>query len=174
MDFKFVLEAVWLFLPMSVANQCPGLVNKFNLPYNYPVSERWLGTNKTWAAYYGAAIGSMAVVYLQGWFPGVNQYIGLFDYQRQDSWLIGVVVGLGAVAGDHLKSFFKRWLGIEPGKPWRPFDQIDYVIGSVLFSIPLIGWIGWPRLTVIIIMALLIHLPGNYLGKRLGLRKVIW
>ena len=34
MDFKFVLEAVWIFLPMSVANQMPGLTAKFNLPYN--------------------------------------------------------------------------------------------------------------------------------------------
>lgn len=170
-DSKFILEALWFFLPMSVANQMPGLVNKFNLPYNYPVSERWLGSNKTWAAYYGGMAGAIAIIYLQSLFPRINASIGLFDYQRQDVWIIGMLIGFGAVAGDHVKSFFKRRKGIESGEPWPIFDTIDYVIGSILFSLPLIGWLGWQRVLGMITIALLIHVPGNYLGLRLGLRK---
>jgi CDP-2,3-bis-(O-geranylgeranyl)-sn-glycerol synthase len=50
-------------------------------------------------------------------------------------WLsLGFLLGLGAMAGDAAKSFFKRRLGIAPGHPWIPFDQIDFQIGALLLA----------------------------------------
>jgi hypothetical protein len=32
---------------------------------------------------------------------------------------------------DSVKSFVKRRVGIAPGAPWIPFDQLDFVIGAL-------------------------------------------
>jgi CDP-2,3-bis-(O-geranylgeranyl)-sn-glycerol synthase len=41
-------------------------------------------------------------------------------------------MGFGALTGDLLKSFIKRRLSILPGKPFLVFDQIDWIIGSLI------------------------------------------
>jgi TolB-like protein len=48
-------------------------------------------------------------------------------------WVLGQQAGVGAMAGDSAKSFVKRRLRIPPGRPWLPFDQVDFVMSS-LFS----------------------------------------
>lgn len=171
---SFIPEALWFFLPAFAANQCPRLAAQLNLPGNFPVSRRWLGSNKTWAAYYAAAIGSLLTIYFQKLFPGVNASIGLFDYSRSDFWAIGFLFGIGAVAGDHVKSFVKRRLGIPSGERWWPFDVLDFVAGGLIATLPAVGWIGWKRVAVIVLAWLVVHPIGNKIGYRLGLRKTPW
>ena len=168
----FIIEALWFFLPAFVANQLPGLAAKFNLPGNMPVSVRWLGTNKTWAAYYTAGLAGVVTIYLQRQFPIPHVQI-LVDYHRHELWLVGLLFGLGAVLGDHIESFFKRRMGIKPGESWWPFDQLDYVAGSLISTAPLVEWIGWLRLTAIFVTVLLLAWPVNYIGYKLKIRKVI-
>lgn len=171
----FIIESMWFFLPILAANQCPGLAAYFNLPFSHtPILRRWLGENKTIAAYYVAPIGSTATIYLQQQCGGWSKLIGLFDYNHGDLWLIGISLGIGAVLGDHIKSFIKRRAGIPPGDRWWPFDQLDFVFGGVLLALPLVGWIGWDRLLVICLFVLLIHPIGNRIGYYLGLRRVPW
>ena len=40
----------------------------------------------------------------------------------------------GALIGDIIESFFKRRVGIERGKNWIPFDQLDFILGVLFFS----------------------------------------
>jgi len=62
--------------------------------------------------------------------------ISLVDYSN---WLLfGFLMGFGALLGDMTKSFFKRRLGYAPGKPFIPFDQLDFVVGALLFTYPLV------------------------------------
>ncbi len=42
------------------------------------------------------------------------------------------MLGMGALAGDAVKSFFKRQIGAKPGNMWPPFDQIDFVVGATV------------------------------------------
>jgi CDP-2,3-bis-(O-geranylgeranyl)-sn-glycerol synthase len=70
----------------------------------------------------------------------VNNYelfskLVLFDQSQRALWL-GFLLGFGAIFGDMIKSFFKRQIGIQPGKPWIPFDQIDWIVGSILIAAP--------------------------------------
>ncbi|MFA6100517.1 MAG: CDP-archaeol synthase, partial [Patescibacteria group bacterium] len=55
----------------------------------------------------------------------------------QGNLIIGVVMGLGALWGDAMKSFIKRQLNIASGARWSPWDQIDFVIGASIFTYPL-------------------------------------
>lgn len=142
-----------------------------NVPGNSPISKHWLGANKTWASYYAGPMGAMLAILIQRQFDGVNAAVGLFDYRSRRAWLVGLALGLGAVIGDHTKSFLKRRIGIPPGGPWWPYDQLDFVAGSLVAVLPIVGWIGWGRTAVIAAFVLAIHPLGNRISHRIGLRK---
>jgi CDP-2,3-bis-(O-geranylgeranyl)-sn-glycerol synthase len=172
---KEILETLWFFLPILVANQCPGFAVRLNMPgANVPVSSKWLGEHKTWAAYYAGPFGALCTLLIQYQLILIApSMFGLFKY-RTNLCFAGLFLGLGAILGDHIKSFFKRRLGKSPGTAWWPFDQLDFVIGGIIFAIPVVGWIGWERTLIICSFVLIIHPIGNRIGYKLGLREVPW
>jgi len=175
MDFSLLLcSALWFFLPALVANQSPGFARKLGLRWSRtPVWERRLGPGKTWGAYYAGPLGAFATLYIQQRFPGINAAIGLFDYDR-DIFIAAAALGFGAVLGDHVKSLFKRRRNIAPGARWWPWDQTDFVFGSIAISALTFVWIGWLNTMIIIVFVVCIHPIGNRIGYELGLRDVPW
>jgi CDP-2,3-bis-(O-geranylgeranyl)-sn-glycerol synthase len=51
--------------------------------------------------------------------------------------LFGFLLSLGALFGDLFGAFLKRRMGFAPGELLPVVDQIDFIIGAILFSIPL-------------------------------------
>src|SRR3989344_8058057 len=150
MDFLVLVgSSLWFFLPALFANQCPGFARKLNLLWSKaPVWESGLGPGKTWGAYYVGPLGALFILYVQRQFPTVNTELGLFNYD-QALLLPSISLGLGAILGDHVKSFIKRQLEIPPGTKWLP-DRIDFAIGAIIGAIPILGWIGWQRSAIIL------------------------
>lgn len=60
--------------------------------------------------------------------------ISLIDYNNI-SLFFGCFQGLGALGGDAIKSFIKRQVNIKPGISWFPWDQIDWIIGTLAISL---------------------------------------
>ena len=171
---RFIAESLWFFLPALVGNQFPGfavwIMARCNrLHWNVPVNERWLGENKTWQAYPAAILGSVITMYLQRKWD----VTGLIDYNRPDLWFIGILFGIGIIAGDHIKSLFKRQVArIPPGERWWPYDQLDFVVGGLLAVSLALGGRVWVTAIVLIPIVLLFNPIVNGIGYRLGLRKV--
>ena len=95
--------------------------------------------------------------------------ISLIDYSQYGA-LFGFLLGSGAIFGDLAKSFFKRRLNIPPSKSWIPFDQLDWVLGALLFSFVL--YIpSWQIVLTIIFLGLILHPLMNYLGFLLKLKE---
>lgn len=128
---QIILETFWLFVPAGVANTVPVLAGKFGwLPaLASPIHEPLLGKNKTWRGLLlGVLFGSMT---------GIIQYYlyPTFPYPTPRSALmIGAALGFGALAGDAIKSFFKRRRNIAPGQSWPLLDQIDFIVGAVIMA----------------------------------------
>ena len=121
------------------------------------------------------AAGAIATIYAQRCAHGLSAEIGIFDYGRNDLWLVGSAFGIGAVAGDHFESFIKRRLGKPPGERWWPFDQCDFLIGAAFLTWPLVPWMGSARLlTLLLFVACVYHPLGNWLGYKLRLRSTPW
>jgi CDP-2,3-bis-(O-geranylgeranyl)-sn-glycerol synthase len=84
----------------------------------------------------------------------------------------GLVVGIaGAILGDAVKSFFKRRVGIPPGKPWIGPDEVDFYLGATAvaaFLVPL------PLLPLLLSMPVVIagHFVSNLVAWALGLKDV--
>lgn len=170
---RYVIETVWFFLPAFFANQCPGFAKALRLPATVPVSERWLGKNKTWSAYYAAMLGATAVTLLQDTLGrNVQAEYGIVHFGSLWSVVVfGMLCGLGAVLGDHTESFVKRQMGKPPGHSWWPWDQINFALGALACIYLYVGAIEWGRVGVILLVAVVFHPVVNYVGYRLGLRE---
>lgn len=141
-----LLKALWFFLPAGLSNSVAVIATKIPLlrDLNYPVDlglkfngKRILGSHKTIRGFIVGTMFSMVVIIIQKQLFEkfeIIRHISYFDYDNLDVIFLGFLLGFGALVGDSLKSFFKRRINIAPGEPWFPFDQIDFVIGGLLFS----------------------------------------
>jgi CDP-2,3-bis-(O-geranylgeranyl)-sn-glycerol synthase len=183
-----VLQTLWYFLPAAVANTAPVLARYFQLlPWlNRPLDggRQWrerplLGRNKTIRGFVvGIACGAfIGVAQWVAWYraPFLLQPIVLLP-QLYTSLFISLVwgawLGCAALLGDALKSFLKRQLDILPGHPWKPWDQIDMVIGVLLCA----QWIAPLSVTHIITAFVVIGVLSyvtSVIGVYLRLKKSV-
>lgn len=176
--FQIILECLWFLLPGLLANTAPVFAKNINF-LNYPVDfnkklggKRIFGSHKTFRGFFFGIITAISVVFIQIQVYDIIFFnnISLLDYSSINFILIGFLFGFGALFGDAIKSFFKRRVGISPGKSWVPFDQIDSVLGILL----LMSFIYVPSILYIFAMItieLILHLVFVYLGYLLKIRE---
>ena len=162
-----LIQLIYLMLPVYLANMAPPFV-KYWPGWNRPISRRWLGDHKTVAGFafgVAAATGTAFAQSLVAWDGS------LVDY---DGWLaLGLACGFGALGGDALKSLVKRRIGIAPGKPWIPADQLDFVVGGLValfFFAPL----GPADILWIVAISFVGDIAINQISFRLGIRDTKW
>lgn len=178
-DLLFVF---WFFAPAGVANLAAfgsskiAFLKKYNQPVDFGLKyrgKRVLGTHKTIRGFIAGIIAGILTVYLEVFlytnFSWVRAIVPL-DYTAIQPVLLGFLLGFGALAGDSVKSFFKRRKNIPPGKSWVPFDQLDFIIGGILMSALYIQLSLWQYVLLIIVYVFL-HPLYNFLGYLLKLRK---
>jgi len=128
----------------------------------------FFGTHKTFRGFFaGLLIGTLVGV-LQS---VVGEFFSTPPFQYP--LLLGFTVSLGALLGDLLESFVKRRLNLSPGAPFPVADQLDFVVGALLFSL----FVSPPSLTtalLIIIITPPIHLLTNFIAYCLGVKKTPW
>jgi CDP-2,3-bis-(O-geranylgeranyl)-sn-glycerol synthase len=121
-------------------------------------------------------VAALIVLYIQKMlfivYPSIAS-LALFDYSQVSIFLYAFIFGVGAITGDLVKSFFKRRLSIKPGAPWFPFDQLDFIVGVIVFMYPLNPISIYVIWTLILITPVL-HILTNIAGYNLGLKKVWW
>ncbi len=155
-----ILGVLYLFIPAYVANMMPVIVKK--IPFlNYPLdfgikhdNKRLLGDNKTWRGFLFGVASSTVAFALQKYFYTIGFTRWAVIPYDQASITIGFLMGFGALLGDATESFIKRKIGYDPGKPCFPWDQIDFMIGALLFTVPL--WINvWQSTLLAVIIIIL-------------------
>ena len=179
--FGSIFFSLWFFAPAGFANLAAFLSGKikFLKKFNYPVDcykkflgKRLLGSHKTVRGFIAAiVVGIIACaleVFVYNSFSSIRQVIPL-DYATINPVILGILLGFGALAGDGVKSFFKRRQGIQPGRSWFPFDQIDYILGGIAFSFLYIQLsLGW--YIILFIVWFLMHPLTTFIGYLFRLR----
>jgi CDP-2,3-bis-(O-geranylgeranyl)-sn-glycerol synthase len=162
-----VVQLAYLMGPAYAANMAPPFVRYWR-GWNPPISRRWLGAHKTVVGFGLGVLAAVVATFVQsriGWEGSLVAY--------QDWTALGLRFGVGAMAGDAAKSFVKRRLDIAPGRPFIPWDQIDFVLGALALV-----WgraaLGWADLALILLLSVAGHVLVNHLGYRLGIRDVRW
>jgi CDP-2,3-bis-(O-geranylgeranyl)-sn-glycerol synthase len=177
-----ILFAIWFFLPAGLANAAPVFAVKF--PYlntfSFPLDcyatyrgKRIFGSHKTLRGLFSGVLLGTLTVYLQVFLyeqvPLVRTFV-LIDYASINPLLLGLLASVGALAGDALKSFFKRQLGIDPGKSWFPFDQLDYILGGICFTAFYVQ-LTLPQYIVLCLVWFLLHPLATCIGYMLKLKE---
>jgi len=163
--------ALWFVFPAYCANAIPVIFGG-----GYPLDagrtffdgKPILGSHKTFRGFFSGLVIGTLVGFLQTIFfqPILSQY----DSQFQYSVLLGFMLSLGALVGDSLESFVKRRLDIPPGSSLPIADQLDFVVGALLFSLP-VSPPSLPTIIIIIIITPPIHFLTNFLADSLGIKK---
>lgn len=180
---KDVLFAIWFLLPAAIANMVPilsariPLIKKLDAPIDGGKKfqgHRILGAHKTWRGIITGIIASTFILWIEqllaAHFDWTRFFTGDIDYSALPVLILGPVFAIGALGGDAIESFFKRIQGIKSGKAWIPFDQLDYIIGSVLVSLFFVILTPLQYVWIFVIWFVM-HLVASYVGFRLGLKK---
>lgn len=165
--FYHLLQLLYLMMPIYVANMAPPFI-QFWHGWNRPISERHLGSHKTVLGFIAGIVAATACANLQAYISWSGSLI------RDDDWLrLGIAAGTGAMAGDSVKSLFKRRMGIAPGQSWKPWDQWDFVIGGLGMVLPWLR-LSWTDLAWIFGFTFLAAIAVNHLAYRAGIRDTKW
>lgn len=156
--------AFWLFLPAGIANAIPPVLTRVFGPGRPIDSGRTLrgkpilGTHKTWQGLIGGTIAGAATFAIQRFFDHADV-----------PFVLAVLMPFGALCGDLLKSFFKRQMAIAPGTSWFPIDQLDYVIGALVVTAPVMS-LSWRIVLYTIAIYFVLHLIVSAIGYLIGVK----
>jgi CDP-2,3-bis-(O-geranylgeranyl)-sn-glycerol synthase len=176
---NLILQCFYFILPAYFANMAPVIVRKINflkipIDFNKKINNKPIfGKNKTFRGLVFGILFSIIIAYIQFLFykNGIFADISIVDYS--DWLLIGFIMGFGAIIGDLIESFVKRRLNFEPGKPFVPLDQTDFVIGALIFTYPLVA-LSLDKIILILLISFILHMIMNHLAFYSGVRKEKW
>jgi CDP-2,3-bis-(O-geranylgeranyl)-sn-glycerol synthase len=158
-----LLNALKFILPAYCANAAPVIFGG-GLPLDFgkvfydgrPI----FGRNKTFKGFFfGIAVGTVV---------GLVESL-LFEYPVH----FGFLLSLGALTGDLLGAFLKRRLGIPSGKMLPIIDQIDFVVGALIFSTPL-NMLSPELAIIVLVITPPVHLFTNFAAHKIGLKNTPW
>jgi CDP-2,3-bis-(O-geranylgeranyl)-sn-glycerol synthase len=156
-----VAAALWFIFPAYCANAAPvifGGGQAMDFGKKFVDGKPLLGSHKTFRGFLaGIIIGTLVGLVQTLIFENfLLEYGTQFEY----SVLLGFMLSLGALIGDIVESFIKRRINTAPGKSLPVADQIDFILGAFLFSIP----VSAPSLlsaVIILLVTIPIHLLTN-------------
>lgn len=177
---NLILQCLYLMLPVYFANMAPVIMNKafnnlaFPLDFNKKLgNKRIFGRNKTFRGLVFGVIFAVIVAYLQFLLYNNNVFVNISIIDYSNWLLIGFLMGFGAIFGDLAESFAKRRMGYKPGRPFIPFDQLDFVIGALIFVYPLVN-LSLNKIIIILLLSFALHVIVNHSAFYLKIRKEKW
>lgn len=170
------MDPLWIYLfftalPLYMANASAmvfGGKTAIDGNRNWGDGRPILGKGKTWKGTgMGVLIGTFTGFLLEYFFP-------LLTFQVSNEYVAyAFLLSLGAIMGDLVGSFIKRRMNIQRGQPAHVLDQLDFVVGGVVFSIA-ISKPEWTGLILLIMITPFMHLAFNRLAFMLGIKNVPW
>ena len=194
MDFAFIIQSFWIIIPAYIANASALLVGgktPIDFGRKFKDGKRILGDGKTWNGLItGGFIGITAGFAIATAAPYINQifadnnldFLSITNFEGFP-FMIPIIASItyGALLGDLIESFFKRRKGISRGNNWIPFDQIDFILGVLCFSLIMstilhvtgamsYNWflvnLTLPHVLFLLIVSPFIHLFSNFVHKK--------
>lgn len=161
---NILVYVIYFMLPAYLANVAAlsfGGGTPVDFGRYFSDGRRIIGDGVTWR---GLIIGTL-----------IGTLIGLFQGIISGNLLEGILLGLflggGALIGDACGSFIKRRINIGRGKPAPGLDQLDFVIGALLFA-SIIIILPIEMILIIIIITIILHISANIIAYLIGLKDV--
>lgn len=173
-----IFFALWVYFAAAIGNMTPILVAKsswkplrdWTSPIDFGKTfrgKRIFGEHKTWRGLVTGMIMSTIVLGVQQSVfrhsPWLQDALGGLDFGNLPTLIVGPLLGLGALGGDAIKSFFKRQRDTSPGESWFPFDQIDLPLGALVAT-----WIFIHPTIIQAVIAVLLGLTAQLVSSYVG------
>ncbi|MFN3527596.1 MAG: CDP-2,3-bis-(O-geranylgeranyl)-sn-glycerol synthase, partial [Candidatus Altarchaeaceae archaeon] len=166
--FSFIIEGIWFILPAYFASASAVIFGKFSkipidLNKNFIDGRRIFGESKTISGFFGGIFTGTFVAYIQSIIQNFFDFIFVMDL------FYGFLISFGALFGDLCNSFLKRRLNKKPGEKFFPWDQLNLLIGALIFA----SIIKIPSINAIIFLiffTIIMHLFWNYVAFKLKLK----
>ena len=167
---QLIVEALKFIFPAYCANAVPVLVGggrQIDLGKNFVDGKPIFGRNKTFRGFFfGLIVGTGAGL-------AETVYFGSKSFPL----LLGFLLSLGALLGDLAGAFVKRRIGLAPGDLFPVVDQLDFIVGALLISLPIslsLFVFSWELVVATLIITLPIHLLTNFGAYKLKLKRNPW
>ena len=177
----FLLKILYFILPSFMANMAPINFRKINF-LNFPIDrgrtfygQPLFGKNKTYRGFFFGIISAVAFVLIQQLLYQVSFFknISLINYENENFLILGFLFGFGALFGDLVESFIKRRLNKKSSQPWMFFDQVDFIIGSLVFVSPIITF-SYNKIAIILFLTFFLTIITNHISYTIGCRFEPW
>ena len=170
--------ALWFILPAYAANGFPVIFGgglPIDMGRKFFDGKPIFGSHKTYRGFLAGFLAGVLVSIAQTIVLNADfaaDFAQLLRETFQFNVFVGSMIALGALIGDLGHSFVKRRIGKVEGAPLPLADQVDFVIGAILFSI-LASGSPPPLLTVLLILVITVpmHLLTNFIAYRLRMKK---
>jgi len=172
-----VAYALYFILPAYLANAFPVIFGgglPIDMGKKFLDGKPIFGSHKTVRGFIAGLIAGILISGVQTVALEYNKFVD-FVLPFQFNMLIGSMIALGALVGDLIHSFIKRRIGLVEGSPLPVADQLDFVLGAILFSLPVS--VRPPYLVTFILVILItppLHLLTNFVAYLLGVKKTPW
>ena len=162
---ELVIEALKFIFPAYCANAIPVIAGG-GLPMDFGKTffdgKPIFGSHKTFRGFFSGLIVGTAVGLLESFVFGYPLFFG-------------AVLSLGALLGDLAGAFVKRRLDVAPGNLMPVFDQIDFVVGALVFSFPFfLQFLSLPLVVTVLVITPPLHLLTNFVAYKMGLKSNPW
>jgi CDP-2,3-bis-(O-geranylgeranyl)-sn-glycerol synthase len=163
---QLIIEALKFIFPAYCANAIPVIAGggqPIDFGKKFFDGKPIFGRNKTVRGFlFGLVAGTVVGLIESAFF---TEYPILF----------GFLLSLGALFGDLAGAFVKRRLGLAPGDLLPVVDQVDFIIGAILFSFFLSLQFMSPELIIaVLIITPPIHILTNFVAYKTGLKNRPW
>ena len=162
---NLIVNAMIFILPAYCANAAPVIAGgglPIDLGRKFTDGRPIFGKNKTFRGFFVGLLIGTSVGLME------SKIFGL-------PLLAGLLLSLGALFGDLAGAFLKRRLGIAPGNLLPIVDQVDFVVGALIFSLPLSPFLlTWELALTVLLITPPIHLLTNFAAYKLGLKGNPW
>jgi CDP-2,3-bis-(O-geranylgeranyl)-sn-glycerol synthase len=163
MVLHLIIEALKFIFPAYCANAIPVIAGggyPMDFGKNFFDGKPIFGRNKTFQGFFCGLIIGTIVGLAESMFFGYSIFFGL-------------TLSMGALLGDLAGAFLKRRLRLAPGDLLPIIDQVDFIIGAILFSF-FIMTLSWELIVVVLIVTPPLHLLTNFVAYKLGLKTNPW
>ncbi len=172
-----LIKAIWILIPAGTANIFPPLA-KGRKPIDFGLKiggVRILGDGKTWE---GAIVGYLAgltvgliEMYSQ---PTINVWLSAQDIVLpQLTLIIILIIPLAVLIGDMLGSIIKRRFNMDRGAEAPILDQLDFIIGVILFTYTMIEYTK-TMIILLLVTTYFIHRLASYIAFKIKVKKEPW
>ncbi len=185
---EVLIRVLWVLTPVFSANALATLPRgrgpAMDFGRMWPDGRRILGPSKTWSGFLFGTLVAVPIVLLQAWLilhaPPDLKLVPPYAGSVVAALPVAFLLTGGAMTGDAVGSFIKRRLGYGSGARVLGLDQLPFVllpIGAGLLAYPSVFvpcFFSLEALLWVLLLTLGLHTVFNWIGFKIGTKKVPW